>query len=302
MNTYTMKRRERMAITQEQVSEAADSLVATNERPTVARIRVVLGNTGSPNTIVKFLHVWKQSAPVVQKEERLELSEQLTTSIAQEIQMRMASAKTNIERELVEAKQETAELVTACDQNDEERDVLASKNATLNDENNRHSALSEERAAEIKDLKEALKREQEAAQSAVVREARALNKNETLVENLKQMQTKIDARDMKVETLTEAKVEAEKQAAVLQMQAEQLERQMQQQVVTSAEQKMELNGQLELAEIEKGKLVKRLETQIEELKADFKQRLKFSEAQVVAFTEKLEKKPAAPTTRTIKAK
>lgn len=297
-----MKRRERMAITQEQVSEAADSLVATNERPTVARIRVVLGNTGSPNTIVKFLHVWKQSAPVVQKEERLELSEQLTTSIAQEIQMRMASAKTNIERELVEAKQETAELVTACDQNDEERDVLASKNATLNDENNRHSALSEERAAEIKDLKEALKREQEAAQSAVVREARALNKNETLVENLKQMQTKIDARDMKVETLTEAKVEAEKQAAVLQMQAEQLERQMQQQVVTSAEQKMELNGQLELAEIEKGKLVKRLETQIEELKADFKQRLKFSEAQVVAFTEKLEKKPAAPTTRTIKAK
>lgn len=47
-------------ITQEQVSDAADALVAAGERPTVERIRAHLG-TGSPNTVTRMLDTWRGS-------------------------------------------------------------------------------------------------------------------------------------------------------------------------------------------------------------------------------------------------
>lgn len=46
-------------ITQQQVSTAADALVAAGERPTVERIRAFLG-TGSPNTVTRLLETWWQ--------------------------------------------------------------------------------------------------------------------------------------------------------------------------------------------------------------------------------------------------
>ena len=45
-------------ITQEQVSAAADALVAAGERPTVEKIRARLG-TGSPNTVTRMLDTWR---------------------------------------------------------------------------------------------------------------------------------------------------------------------------------------------------------------------------------------------------
>ncbi|MDQ0008276.1 DNA repair exonuclease SbcCD ATPase subunit [Luteibacter jiangsuensis] len=50
----------RKGITQEQVDAAADALVAAGERPTVDRIRTVLG-TGSPNTVIRMLDHWRES-------------------------------------------------------------------------------------------------------------------------------------------------------------------------------------------------------------------------------------------------
>ncbi len=44
-------------ITQEQVNQAADSLLLVGERPTIDRIRSVLG-TGSPNTVNRYLDAW----------------------------------------------------------------------------------------------------------------------------------------------------------------------------------------------------------------------------------------------------
>ena len=45
-------------ITQEQVSAAADALVADGENPTVEKVRAALG-TGSPNTVTRMLDVWR---------------------------------------------------------------------------------------------------------------------------------------------------------------------------------------------------------------------------------------------------
>ncbi len=47
-------------ISQDQVSQAADKLLYTGERPTIERIRALLG-TGSPNTVNRFLDIWWQS-------------------------------------------------------------------------------------------------------------------------------------------------------------------------------------------------------------------------------------------------
>lgn len=45
-------------ITQEQVNDAADGLVAAGEKPTVEKVRAALG-TGSPNTVTRMLEVWR---------------------------------------------------------------------------------------------------------------------------------------------------------------------------------------------------------------------------------------------------
>lgn len=45
-------------ITQGQVNEAADAILATGENPTVEKVRIELG-TGSPNTITRMLDAWR---------------------------------------------------------------------------------------------------------------------------------------------------------------------------------------------------------------------------------------------------
>jgi len=45
-------------ITQEQVNQAADAIVAAGENPTVEKIRQALG-TGSPNTVTRMLDAWR---------------------------------------------------------------------------------------------------------------------------------------------------------------------------------------------------------------------------------------------------
>jgi hypothetical protein len=45
-------------ISQDQVNAAADQLVAAGNKPTVEKVRQVLG-TGSPNTITRMLEAWR---------------------------------------------------------------------------------------------------------------------------------------------------------------------------------------------------------------------------------------------------
>jgi chromosome segregation ATPase len=44
-------------VTQDQVTDAADALLARGERPTIEKVRAKLG-TGSPNTLLRLLEVW----------------------------------------------------------------------------------------------------------------------------------------------------------------------------------------------------------------------------------------------------
>jgi len=47
----------RSGVTQEDVDAAANQLLQSGERPTIERVRAVLG-TGSPNTVIRLLDVW----------------------------------------------------------------------------------------------------------------------------------------------------------------------------------------------------------------------------------------------------
>lgn len=47
----------RTGVTEKQVHDAADALLRTGERPTIERVRALLG-TGSPNTVMGFLDRW----------------------------------------------------------------------------------------------------------------------------------------------------------------------------------------------------------------------------------------------------
>jgi hypothetical protein len=47
-------------VTQEEVTELAKKMISEGEKPTIGRIRELLGNRGSPNTISRFLKYWRE--------------------------------------------------------------------------------------------------------------------------------------------------------------------------------------------------------------------------------------------------
>ena len=53
----------RIGITREQVFQAAEYIRNAGETPTIDRVRVQLGNTGSPNTIHKHISCGNRVSP-----------------------------------------------------------------------------------------------------------------------------------------------------------------------------------------------------------------------------------------------
>ena len=64
----------RTGVTEEQVAAAADALLKASERPTIERVRALLG-TGSPNTLIRHLDAWWSSLGerLAAKESKLQL-------------------------------------------------------------------------------------------------------------------------------------------------------------------------------------------------------------------------------------
>jgi chromosome segregation ATPase len=60
---------QRIGVDYDLVAEAADKLTAQGEVPTIDRVRVFLGGTGSNTTISKYLHLWRNKTASGQKTE-----------------------------------------------------------------------------------------------------------------------------------------------------------------------------------------------------------------------------------------
>lgn len=96
-------------ITQEQVNAAADSIRAAGTKPTARAVREALGG-GSMATVLKFLQVW-QSGQVRAAENPVVLPAGLQRALVDFIGQEVASAKTDLQDELLAAQQANSDLI-----------------------------------------------------------------------------------------------------------------------------------------------------------------------------------------------
>jgi chromosome segregation ATPase len=135
----------------ERVAAAADALVEEGKQPTIRAIREKLGQTGSPNTILRHLKVWREAhpAPVA---EAPELPKALSSAIAFEIERAQAKARAEFEERLQQAQEETDQLANVADALETERDELAAALATLTRERDMLSGKVEQLSASLEAL------------------------------------------------------------------------------------------------------------------------------------------------------
>jgi chromosome segregation ATPase len=93
----------------EQVQQAADSLLAKGEKPTVNAIRSILGK-GSNSTILQHLQAWREAQPVQQKK-AIVLPDSIIRSIHVEIEKAEAAGRAEVEAMLIEAREQIQALL-----------------------------------------------------------------------------------------------------------------------------------------------------------------------------------------------
>jgi len=214
----------RPGITREQVTQAADALVAEGQNPSIEAIRKRLG-TGSPNTVHKHLTEWRAARPQTPAAVR-EIPASLTAALAAEIERATAQARAEIEGQLVEAQAEAAALADAGEGLEADREALTDQVADLTSERDILAGKAAQQAADLDALAQRIEREQQAAESARVELATARLKIEAHAERqAEQAQEMRRLRDA-LETATAAKVAGEQSAAVLAAQLEGLRAQV----------------------------------------------------------------------------
>lgn len=130
-------------ITQAQVDQAADAIVATGERPTVEKVRGRLG-TGSPNTVTRMLDTWRQG-----------LAERLhAVNALPELPDAVSKAMTGLWSQALEHARAHTERETRA-----ERDALQRRRMALD-------AEKAEQAANVANIREELQRAQGASRQA----------------------------------------------------------------------------------------------------------------------------------------
>lgn len=203
----------REGITFEQVAAAVDALVAQGQQPTIRAIRERLG-TGSPNTVHKHLTAWREARPVAGVAAQ-ELPQALMAAIAAEIGRAAAQSRAEIEGRLVQAQGEAAELATAGELIEAERDALATQVAELTRERDTLAGKAEQQAADLAIQAQRIEHEQHAAESARVELAMVRFKIEAQAEKQTEQAEEIGRLHAALEASQQARTVAEQQAAVL---------------------------------------------------------------------------------------
>lgn len=203
----------RPGITYEQVAAVADAITGEGNQPTIQAVRDRIG-TGSPNTVHKHLTAWRAARPqavaVVP-----ELPAVLMAAFAAEIEKSAASARAEVESRLVQAQAEAAELASAGEALENERDELLEQVVELTTERDTLAGKAEQQASDMKAQAERIEREQQAAEAARVELAKAQLKIESGNEKLNAQVVEIERLRATLETESKARIAAEQSAAVL---------------------------------------------------------------------------------------
>ncbi|EXJ09038.1 DNA-binding protein [Nitrincola nitratireducens] len=211
----------RTGITYLEVTTAIDKIIAAGDEPTIQKIRDVLG-TGSPNTIHRFLTQWRSARPVEQRK-AVELPADLAAALLKEIERQAADARAEVEKQLVAAQAEAAELsrdgeVTEADL-ETAREALDLKDAENSKLKADFDRVTDSLARAMHELE---------AERKITNEQRdelALNRNRviTLTEQVNDLKAELAASKQEAKAAHDAAVAAEKMAAVAaaQLEAEQ---------------------------------------------------------------------------------
>lgn len=203
----------REGITFEQVSAAADALVGEGEQPTIRAVRERLG-TGSPNTIHRHLTAWREARPAASAAAP-ELPSAIAAAITAELSRTAAAARAAVEEQLVKTQSEAAELATAGEALEAERDALAEQVGTLTRERDTLSGKAEQQAADLAHQAERIEREQQAAEAARVELATARLRIEAQAERQAEQTATVEHLRAALDAAQAGRVAAEQQAAVL---------------------------------------------------------------------------------------
>lgn len=205
----------RKGITYEQVAAAADALLGEGQEPSIRTVRVKLGDTGSANTIHRHLATWNESRPVSVAPPAPTLPQPLVSAIAVEIERAAAQARAVVESRLVVALTEGKELAAAGEAVEAERDALIEQIAALTSERDTLIGKAAQQAAELAEQAQRIEREQQAAEAARVELAKSQLKTEAQAEKVQAQALEIERTHTKLEGEHSARIEAEKNAAVL---------------------------------------------------------------------------------------
>ena len=125
-------------ITYEQVASAAESLVSAGEKLTHRSIRAKLGNTGSPGTILKFFHQWKDAQVTPKPTSNNNLDPTVTKAINNEILTKVGEATIEATAKIAELLNETNDLIF---DNEQQAELLEARAIEFSKLNEDHSAL-----------------------------------------------------------------------------------------------------------------------------------------------------------------
>jgi len=182
----------RIGVTKEDVFQAAESIRGEGETPSIDRVRVRLGNTGSPNTIHKHLKLWKASLPQVRQEVQ-ELDADLAAAVAANIDKKAAAARSVAEKEAIEANRQLDLLADNNELLEAEIDTVRERNEAL--EIAQTAAIAEAKSfkEQIEKLEKQCGKDQAAAESARLETAEARYTVKAQIEKLAKLESDLAA-------------------------------------------------------------------------------------------------------------
>jgi len=210
-------------VTAEQVIAAAEAIAAQGDRPSVRAIRDRL-ETGSFNTIQRYLSEWRETRPQI-TQAAYELPAQLANDFGKELRRGAEAATAELRAELSEAHAETKERAKDGEALELQVSELTETVQVLTHERDTAAADASARADQITGLTEQLKQARDAAEAARTEVATARVKIETLADQITdikqqaekqgdELKERINAGTEKLDTARAGQQEAERAAAV----------------------------------------------------------------------------------------
>lgn len=159
------------SITYEQVAAAADALAEEGKQPSIRSVRERL-NSGSHNAINKFLNAWQEARTAVAPTAP-ELPQAIVSAIAAELNRAIVAARSEVEGQLGQAREEAAALAAAGEMLEAKRDGLAKQNAILTSERDMLAGKVAQLTNSLAETHGRIEREQQAAEAARIELATA---------------------------------------------------------------------------------------------------------------------------------